>query len=162
MPEERDIDDVMAEEKSRGSRRKRLDRTEIEKQRETRSDLARVLRAGDERGILGDYAPARAERRLSRVCPCFEGVSRTVRRARLAIRWISALFASASAGGNDASLPSTTAQMTSRDFVRGPRFFPAMRTLLKQDCRMRLDAASRLSAERTHADHPQDANPRSL
>jgi hypothetical protein len=52
MTEERDIADVIAEERSRGSRRKRLDRAEIEKQRKTRADLARVLRTGDERGFL--------------------------------------------------------------------------------------------------------------
>ena len=53
MPDKNDeIQSIMAEEKSRGIRRKRVDTTEREKTIKTKADLARVLASGDERAFM--------------------------------------------------------------------------------------------------------------
>lgn len=47
-----EIEAIMAEEKSRGTRRKRLDTVERSKARETRAALAKALSLGDERILM--------------------------------------------------------------------------------------------------------------
>lgn len=47
-----EIEAIMAEEKSRGTRRKRLDTVERSKARETKAALAKALSLGDERILM--------------------------------------------------------------------------------------------------------------
>jgi hypothetical protein len=54
MPQDEDdeIQSIMAEEKSRGVRRKRVDSEERKRAQKTKADLARVLASGDERQFM--------------------------------------------------------------------------------------------------------------
>lgn len=52
MPDDDEIQSIMKEEKSRGSRRKRVDTEERRKNQKTKADLARVLASGDERAFM--------------------------------------------------------------------------------------------------------------
>ncbi len=49
---EEDIADVMAEERSRGKRRRPLDSEARRKRQRLRADIIRVIRSGDERAFL--------------------------------------------------------------------------------------------------------------
>ena len=52
MAEDQEIREVIAEETSRGSSRKKVDAAAREKRRKTKLDLAKVLASGDERAFL--------------------------------------------------------------------------------------------------------------
>lgn len=52
ISEDQEIRDVIAEEASRGTSRKKVDTAAREKQRKTKRDLAKVLASGDERAFL--------------------------------------------------------------------------------------------------------------
>lgn len=47
-----EIQSILAEEKSRGVRRKRVDTEERRKNQKTKADLAKVLASGDERAFM--------------------------------------------------------------------------------------------------------------
>jgi hypothetical protein len=52
VPDDDEIQSIMAEEKNRGTRRKRFDTEERRKAQKTKADLARVIASGDERAFM--------------------------------------------------------------------------------------------------------------
>jgi hypothetical protein len=52
MAEEEEIQSIMKEEKSRGTRRKRVDSGERKKTQKTKADIARALALADERAFM--------------------------------------------------------------------------------------------------------------